>query len=234
MNGTIEIEMADLEIPLDDIEIDRPIEGVQSFTPRSTEHPPPSHGSEPEQPTTLHFAVQIERSLVSVLWHHPQFLDLARHELDFSVHISVPAYRKIIDALIIVYGELGLDLDFPCVTQCIVDMDALEECGGLLGLDQIFTDGGYYPEGRHRPEPIIREYIRVVKEYAVARQVNPFTAVRHFTRGRGFLQRNKMATRPSHPSVIGRIERCCCGKRCLLTGWPGEEDVINLSLDLER
>ena len=85
------------------------------------------------------------------------------------------------------------------------------------------------------PEVIFREYIRMFKAYAVARRANPFQSVKHYTRGSGFLQRNKLATKPSHPSVIGRVERCCCGKRCIISGWPaGEPDTLNLTLDLER
>jgi hypothetical protein len=185
---------------------------------------------------TLFWSAQIECSFVSTLWHHPNLLGLARHELDFESHITIRAYRKILQAISVVYGDLGANLDFPTVVQCITeDMHAFEECGGLLGLDQVFTDGTYYPEGRLRPEPIIREYIRLLREYAIARGTDPLQAIKHYTRGRGHLQRNKLATKPTHPSVVGKIERCCCGRRCLISGWPaGERDTLNLTFTPER
>jgi hypothetical protein len=225
MNGTVEIEMHDIEIQMDDVvsKADPPA-SMPASVPASPDH---------EQPMTLYFAPQVERSFVSTLWHAPQYLDLARHELDFELHISIPPYRKILQALIVVYGDLGLDLDWICVVQCILELGAMEECGGLPGLDEVFTDCGHYPEGRSLPEPTVGEYIRLLKLYAIARGADPYTPVKHYTRGRGFLQKNKLATTPAHPCVIGKIERCCCGKRCTIAGWPGEEG-INLVLNLER
>jgi hypothetical protein len=224
MNGTI-------EIPFDDSPVSEPPQAREqpSSRPRESHHSPPQ-----EEPITRHFAPQIERSFTSLLWHAPQYLDMARSQLDFELHISIRAYRKILEAITIVYGDLGIDLDFPCVAKCVAELDAFDECGGLQGLDQVFTDADHYPEGRSRPEPVIREYIRMLKEYAVARKTDPYQVVRRYTCGRGYLQRNKLATKPTHPSVIGKIQRCCCGQRCTIAGWPGEDGNLNLTLTPER
>jgi hypothetical protein len=226
----IEIPMDDLvEIPFDDSVSDPSQFSEQPSHPREI---PPSRRS--EELTTLHWAAEIERSFTSTLWHHPEFLDLACRELDFTVHISISPYRKIIEALTIVFGDLGIDLDWTCVVHCVRELGAFDECGGLVGLNEIFTDCGHYPEGRQHPEAVIGEYIRLLKEYAIARGVDPLATVRRYTRGRGYLQKNKLATKPTHPTVVGKIERCCCGRRCTIAGWPGEQDTLNLTLTPER
>ena len=176
----------------------------------------------------------IERSFASLLWHHPQHIAAARRELDFALHISHPAYRKIIEAIENVYAKIG-EADWVCVLHCIREMGASEACGGLEGLNQVFTDGDRYPEGRTHPEPLFYEYLKLLKAHAVQRETDPYQSVRHFTRGHGYLKRNKLATKSTHPPAVGKIPRCCCGLPCVVAGWPaGEEDTLNLTLDLER
>lgn len=228
--NAIEIEMDGIEIAFDESPVSAPPQAREQ--PSRAREIPPSR--RPEEPMTLFWSHEIECSFVSTLWHAPQYLALAQHELDLKAHFSVTPYRKILEAIVLVHSEIGVDLDFTCVVHCVREMGVFEECGGLLGLDQVYTDNNHYPEGRAHPEPIIREYIRLLKEYAIARKTDPFQSVRHYTRGRGFLQRNKLATRPEHPAVIGKIERCCCGRRCMIAGWPGEGGNLNLTLTPER
>jgi hypothetical protein len=187
-----------------------------------------------EEPTTLYWAYDVERAFVALLWHSPDLIDTARQELDFDLCIVTPAFRTILQALLIVHGEIA-ETDFVCVLHCIREMGTLEEAGGLEGLNDVFTDIGHYPEGRRKPDVIYREYVRLLKAYALIRAKNPYETLRHYTRGRGFLVRNKFATRPEHPCVVGKIPRCGCGKRCVIAGWPdGEGDGLNLTLELER
>ena len=229
MNG-IEIPFDEIEIPFDDPPVSAP--------PQAREQPSHAreipHSRRPEEPTTLHWVCDVERAFVALVWHHPQYVALVSRELDFEAHISVPPYRQILKAISIVHGEIG-EADFVCVIHCLRELGAFEEAGGIAGLNEIYTDGGRCCEGYRNPEVFFREYLKMIKEYALARRANPYSSVKHYTGGRGFLQRNKLATKPTHPSVIGRITRCCCGKRCTIAGWPtGEPDTLNLTLDLER
>jgi hypothetical protein len=226
MNGGIEIEMVD----------DPPV--VQSSATTPPAHPPAreNHSSRHPEESTLYlgWAVEIERAFVSLVWHHSEYLAAARRELDFQAHFSVPPYRKILEAIRIVHGEIG-ELDFPCVVHCIREIDAYDECGATEGLFEVYTDGGVCFDGHRHPEVFFGEYVRLLKLYAAARQSDPYQTVRRYTGGRGYLQKNKLASKPTHPVAVGQIQRCCCGKRCTIAGWPGgEEGTINLTLTPER
>jgi DnaB-like helicase N terminal domain len=218
--------MSGIEIEMDDPSV------VQAQPPPPS-LPRPAAPSRPEDESTFYWAVEIERSLVALIWHHPEYLAPARRELDFGAHFSVPAHRRILEAISLVHGEIG-ELDFTCVVHAVRELGAFDECGQSEGLNEIYTDGGRSYDGHRHPEIFFREYVRLLKMYGAARRTDPFTTVRRYTSGRGHLQRNKLATRPTHPAVVGKIRRCCCGKRCTIAGWPGEEGTLNLTLTPER
>lgn len=190
-------------------------------------------GAEDERPTTMHYVDEYERATASLLWHHPELLPLLQHELHLESHVANPIYRKVIEAIALVYGEIG-EADWPCVLHAIREMGAFEECGGLEGLNAIFTNDSRYAEGRREPELFLRDYIRVLKEYALARKTDPYATVRRYTSGYGFLQRNKLATRPQHPSSIGQVRCPHCGRTAKVAGWEAGEGKLNLKLEPER
>ena len=102
----------------------------------------------------------------------------------------------------VVYWEVG-DVDWASVVHALREINAIEQCGGLDGLNSIFTDGGYYPEGRTDPEPFVREYIRLLSDYAIQRQADPTKAVFRLAGGRGKVRPNKLARRDTDPSDVG-------------------------------
>jgi hypothetical protein len=159
----------------------------------------------PELSATLHWAVEIERSLLAILWWLPEFIGLVRRELDPSIHFTLPCHRHILEAISIAYSEIG-DVTWETVVQAILEMPgAFDECGGKEGLNEVFTDEGHYPFGPRNPEPIVAEYIRVLKNCAIQRGIDPTKPVLHYTVARGILQLNKLATKPEHPTITGKI-----------------------------
>jgi hypothetical protein len=176
---------------------------------------------------TFCFAPEIERSLVSILWQHPQFFELAARELDFAVHITSPPLRRILEALELVINEpgIGIDADWPCVVSAIRELCALEECGGLDGLNTVFTDGGFYPSGRHEfrhgAEDILREYIRALKVYAVNRQSLPEERPPAYTGGKGYLKPNKVRRNERSPAFTGMVR--VRGVKYRISAWEQPE-----------
>jgi hypothetical protein len=190
-----------------------------------------SYSHDPEEVTTLHWSHDVECAFIALLWHHPDYLILARRELDFSVHISIPAYRKILEAICIVHGEIG-EADWNCVLHCIREMGVLEEVGGIEGLSDAYTDRSHCYEGYRNPEVFFNEYIRLLKAYARVREVDPFKTVRRYT-GHGLLAKNKFTSRPGDPSAIGRLRCPCCGQALQLRGWRNGSE-IKLKAESER
>jgi hypothetical protein len=78
----------------------------QKEAPRET---PPTISCEEdsERPTTMYHAHEIERSLTALVWRHPDTLPLVRQELDFELHITLPGYRKIIQAVRLAFRKIS-------------------------------------------------------------------------------------------------------------------------------
>jgi hypothetical protein len=196
----------------------------------------PKQLAKAELSLALRWAIEAERSLVAILWHYPEYLGLVQRELDPNIHFTIPAYRYVLEAIAIV-GEKCSAVIWASVLECICEIPrAFEECGGKEGLNTIFTDEGRYPEGPQADlaEPILRDHIRFLKEAAIQRGVDPTQPVRHYTSGRGYLQKNKLATTDKHPVATGKIACAYCGRTSALAGWPEDEDNLNLKSTRER
>jgi hypothetical protein len=109
------------------------------------------------------YSNEIERSLVSILWHHPQYVDFVLLNLDPELHFINPDLRIILEMIAVVWWELGA-VDWASVVQAVREVDIIEDVGGLQGLNDVFTDCGHYPEGYPNPEPFVKEYIRLLMD----------------------------------------------------------------------
>ena len=182
---------------------------------------------------TLRWGKEVERSLVAIVWHHPHFLWLVRKELDPADHFTLPAHRYILDAISVVCSDHD-NVNWHTVVQAICEMPgAFEECGGKEGLNQIFTDDGHCPQGPCDPEPFVAEYIRFLKACAIQRGIDPGKPVLHYTVARGILQLNKLATKPEHPTITGKLYVPVPGTYSL-AGWPQGDSQVNIKGQLER
>jgi hypothetical protein len=146
--------------------------------------------------------------------------------LDPDIHFLDPALRIVLEMLSVVYWQIGA-LDWASVIQALREVNEIEACGGLEGLNEIYTDGGHYPEGRlpQFAEAFVREYIQLLYDYANQRESDPTKPVYRFTGGKGKLRLNKLARCDSDPSDVG--EALICGRRYKILGWcDGNELVI--------
>jgi hypothetical protein len=192
----------------------------------------PEQFAKAEVSLTLRWALEQERSVASIIWHYPEYLGLVQRELDPQIHFTIPAYRLVLEGIALVDQKCAT-ADWASVLQCICEIPgAFEECGGLQGLNAIFTDDNHYPEGPRADlvERILLDRIRFLKEAAVVRGVDPSQPVPHYTTGRGFLQKNKLATRPTHPVATGDARCAWCGRPNALAGWPEGEERLALKL----
>jgi hypothetical protein len=185
---------------------------------------------------SLRWALEIERSVINILWHYPEYLGLVQRELDLRVHFTLPAYRHVLEALQIVAEKCGT-ADWASVLECVCEIPgAFDECGGKEGLNRIFTDDNRYPESV-RPEfaePILKDRIRFLKEAAIVRGTDPTKPVLHYTVGWGVLRRNKLAIKSQHPVAIGEIRCCFCGRTSALAAWPQGDNGLKLKGTPER
>jgi hypothetical protein len=235
-----------------DLDIDLPIHQAGAWTPLDDmadvpEKPPAAApiAARPRRPAisgggatglhpSLQWAVEIEQSLVALLWQCPEQIGVVRHELDERIHITQPRIRHVLDAIEWAYRGMG------CVSWAMVVGElchvpgAFQECGGKAGLNEIFTDGDHLVLGTRDPEPFIAYYIDFLKKAAVVRGVDPSAPVLDHTTGYGFLRRNKAATTSKHPFAKGNIPRCCCGRRCAVAAWLDDDDGLALKLTFER
>jgi hypothetical protein len=187
----------------------------------------------PQISATLQWGFENERSLLAILWHYPEFVSVTQRDLDPAVHFSLRGHRYILEAIDVSYRHLG-DVSWGTVVEVICEIPgAFDECGGKPGLNDVFTDEGRYPESVRNPEPIVTEYIRSLKQCAVIRGVDPSQPVLHHTTGRGYLRKNKLATKPEHPQAIGEIYVPMPGTY-KLSGWPQGQDQLKITGHLQR
>lgn len=165
---------------------------------------------------TTFCAPEIERSIVALCWHHPEFVDFVHLSLDPEIHFLDPALRIVLEMVTVVYWEIGA-VDWASVVHAVREVDAIEEVGGLEGLNAVFTDDNHFPEGYQDPEPFVEEYIRLLRDYAEQRQVDPYKTVSRFTGGNGRIVPNKRAHSETDPSDIG--EARIRGHRYKIRGW---------------
>ena len=147
---------------------------------------------------TFVYALEIEQALVSVLWRKVTLMECFLARCDPMVHLSQPKLRIIVRAIQLAYGELGADLnceinplegssDWPVVVTVVRELGGFDECGGLAGLNEVYS--------AHEPTPyssqIFGDYLRLVCDYALARQEQSAPRVCVFSGGRGTLYLNK-------------------------------------------
>src|SRR5258708_22587339 len=95
---------------------------------------------------TSFFAPEIERALVSTVWHHPEYLELVHRDLDLELHFHEPNLRIVLEMISLVFWEIG-GVDWATVVHAVREVDALELCCGRQGLNEVLTAGGYFPWG---------------------------------------------------------------------------------------
>lgn len=164
-------------------------------------HPQESSGS--SEPATFFFAPEIELSTVSILWHQPHRLGGFLRDLDPLVHLAQPYLRKIVEALLIAWGELGPDLDWATVVQIIRELGAFEQCGGIQGLDEVYSAAQYGFEDQARSDKIFGHYVQMLRTYAQNREADPPRVPDYFTRGVINLYPNENKKGAGAPDAIG-------------------------------
>jgi hypothetical protein len=181
---------------------------------------------------TLVWAVEIEVELLSLLWWHSHLIGLAQRELNPVVHFSVPHHRTVLEALSIVFRDEN-HCPWGSVVACVIELGAFDEAGGKQGLIEIYTSNNRYPWGisTEGAEPILRDHVRYLKRAAEIRGVDPTKPLLHHTGGHGFLQKNKAATKPTHPVVVGKAY--VGGHKFNVAGWPAGDD-LKLAFELVR
>lgn len=187
--------------------------------------------SDPRLETCL-WQQEVEQSFVSTLWHHPEFIDVALLSIDPETHILNPVLRTVLEMICVVFWETGIT-DWALVLQALREIGAVEECGGLQGLNDVYTDNGHFPEGRKYPEPSVREYIRLLWYYQEQREQDPTKPVIRFSGGRGRLVPNRRAHRETDPSDLG--EALIGGRRYRIAGWrDGDGLEIKFTPEVRR
>jgi hypothetical protein len=180
---------------------------------------------------TCAYSPQVEQTFVHLLWHHPQYIDLAFRDIDPEIHILTPPLRVVLQMVAIVWWNLGA-VDWTSVVHALKEINYLHDVGGLHGLNGIFTDEGRYPEGCPTdPAPFIQEYIGLLRDYEEQRVTFPGKSIYRFTGGRGRLQINTHARRDTHPAYVGRA--FIAGRRYLIAGWNNGQQELGLSFEPE-
>jgi hypothetical protein len=146
---------------------------------------------------TFVFSGEIEQAFVKSLWHTPSRLEGALAQIDPQVHLTQPHLRLILEAIRISVGEIG-DADWVTVISILREQNALEDCGGLDGLNSLWDYDGFTTH-----DQIFGEYIRLLKEYASARRER--VPVFPFTGGKGTLELNKAKRRETDCDYLGQI-----------------------------
>jgi hypothetical protein len=179
---------------------------------------------------TLVWAPEVEVETLGVLWWHPHLIALAQSKLDPAIHFTLPHHRTVLGALSIVFRDEN-HCPWGSVVACVIELGAFEEAGGKQGLNEILTSSGRYPWGvsAEGAEPILRDHIRYLKEAAEIRGVDPSKPLLHYTAGHGFLHKNKVATKSTHPVVVGQAQ--VLGHKFKLAGWSAG-DGVKLKLEL--
>jgi hypothetical protein len=181
---------------------------------------------------TLAWAPEVEVETLGIAWWHPHLIALIQRELDPAIHFASPHHGTVLEALSIVFRDENY-CPWGSVIACVIELGGFEECGGKQGLIEIHTSNGHYPWGvsQEGAEPILRDHIRYLKEAAIIRGIDPSKPLPHYTGGHGFLQKNKAATKPTHPNAVG--EAYVLGHKFNLLGWPAG-DGVKLKMELVR
>ena len=197
-----------------------------------TPSPPQSPSAKKSPEDSWVYAPEIEKSLVSVLWHHPEYIDLVLLSIDPEVHILNPVLRTVLEMVCVVFWNTGTT-DWALVVHAPREIDAIKDCGGLEGLNDIYTDGGLFPHGHNYPEPTVTEYMRLLHYYQEQRETDPTKPVIHYTGGRGRIVPNRRHRHDTDPSDLGQAR--IRGRNYRIVGWrDGEGLAIKFTPELTR
>jgi hypothetical protein len=186
---------------------------------------------------TLLFAPEIELATVSILWHEPDRLPEFLRTIDLALHFQQPHLRIIIEAISLSYAELAVS-DFATVVQTVRELGGFAECGGLEGLNQVYSahepvqaiDPEYAAILKQQIDVIFADYLDLLGRYAITRQLDPPRPVYRFSSGRGTAYRNKVKRARRDPDFRG--EAIVRGRHYALSlDVSPDGDSINLSLE---
>ena len=162
-----------------------------------------------------YYAPEVEVALVSFLWRHPEHLGQVLRELDLNLHFVQWHCRRILEAIAIVYSDLGA-VDWPFVVQALREQHLLDAVGNLQLVDEVYR---YDACGS-----LFFEYIALLKSYAQQRATDPTQPLIRFTGGSGQLQWNRNKKRETDPDCIGPVR--VRGHAYTVRGWVAEGGLL--------
>jgi len=145
-------------------------------------------------PQEIYYAPEIEEALVTLCWHHPEYLPKVLRELDPALHISAPPLRHLLSAINRVYLEEGAT-DWASVIDCLRDLGLLEQCGDKVLLEGLYTHPGYHA--------LLDFYIQSLRAYGAARNASPPQNPHYWSGGKALLAPNKAKRYPNQPDFTG-------------------------------
>lgn len=168
----------------------------------------------------LHYALEIEQALVSLLWQKPELISQVLRKLDPNVHISQPHLRILLETVSYCYDQLNA-CDWASVIEALRQLQRLEECGGKQLLDEIYKNPGY--------QSLLGWYMEILVDSANARAEDPPRAPAFFSGGKGKLWANKGKVK-SNCDVVGAAQ--IAGKRLSMRGWSVVDSLSQKFIDL--
>jgi hypothetical protein len=175
------------------------------------------------EPHTFYFAPEIETNAVSILWRRPEWLPEFLQRFNPEIHIQQPHLRTIIEAINIVYGDLGVS-DFAAVTQCVRELGRFEDCGGLDGLNAVYLAH----EPTEHTRAVYRHYLEMLETYAKARGSDHAFPVARFSGGDGVLTPNRIQRRDTEPAFLGEFK--VAGKSYRAGAYLGELGSLKIRM----
>ncbi len=179
-----------------------------------------------ESPMTFNFAPEIEDATISIIWHEPERLAEFLRHFDPDVHLAQAHCRIILEAVILAFGELGAS-DFPTVMQVVRELDRLEECGNVEGLNRVYS---CVEANLPNTDKIYAHYLDMLRIYARHRKTQHQGNMCLFTGGRALVKRNSLKSKPYEPDYVGdaRVR----GRNYSIRGWDaGSDEGVTLTLE---
>jgi hypothetical protein len=147
---------------------------------------------------TFLFSTEIEASLVSILWRHPEFLPEFLKQCDPRIHLCQTHCQIITEAINLVDARVGAT-DFATVTQAVREMGRFDECGGLVGLNDVYSAH----EPTKHTQALFKHYVEALKTYAENRSKEPPKPTFVYIGGRGTLDPNHNRHSDKSPTHTG-------------------------------
>jgi hypothetical protein len=172
-------------------------------------------------PLSTHYAAEIERAMVSLLWHEPERCSQFFQQLDPALHLREPRSRIIAKAINLAFGELGTT-DWATVIQVVRELGQYEECGGAEGLNEIYVAKAFR-SSKEASDLLFAHYMEMLKTYAKARASKEDFPVARFVGGSGQLSPNKNKRYDSNPDFLGTIK--ITGHLYRAAAWLGTDGI---------